>query len=308
MAKRTQSWLLLIATLLSLSARAEVEDAPRVLPFAPHGLFTGDQWRFKQERMWRDLPGRWLADLVAIPTGIPWWSGGDWVVFGSVVGTSAALSLGWPSVDVRLDSYLQYQLLGQDHFKVWGVAGDLIIWGSTGLIMLGVLLYGLLANEPLAVETTMLMLEAVLVENVYHIMIKLLLGRAGPQRPELEGQYFGPTRSIELFPEGQPSGHMMGMYALLSVAMHMLDHPLAWVGLNLFALVFAGSLVGDVYHWFSDVFFGGAIGFCVGRWIVRHRSTHYVYGVDAPKQKVSLDVMPLIFPRSGGGLAVVGTF
>lgn len=308
MTKHAQVWLILIATLLALNARAEEDDAPRVLPFAAHGLFTGDNWRFKRDHI---IPGtllRAVADLVAIPTGIPWWSAGDFVIAGSVVGTTAALSLGTPSVDVRLEDYLQYKLLGPDHFKIWGTAGDLIIWSSTAVIMGVVLLYGVIAKQQLPVEMVMLMLEAVLVENVYHVMIKLMLGRSGPQRPELLGHYFGPAESLHLFPEGQPSGHMMGMYALLSVVMHMLDHPVAWVGLNLFALVFAGSLVGDVYHWFSDCVFGGALGFFIGRWIVRHRSSHYVYGEEAPKQKVSFDVMPLIFPASGAGLAIVGTF
>jgi hypothetical protein len=95
---------------------------------------------------------------------------------------------------------------------------------------------------------------------------------------------------------------------MLSVVMHMVDHPALWVGLNAFALVFGASLVGDNYHWLSDVTFGAAIGFCVGRWVVRHRSSHYVYGVDQ-KPGPKFELAPLLVPSRGmGGVGLVGTF
>jgi hypothetical protein len=42
--------------------------------------------------------------------------------------------------------------------------------------------------------------------------------------------------------------------------------------------------------------------------VVLHRSTHYVYGVDAHSGP-RLELLPLLVPSSGiGGLAIVGTF
>ena len=127
------------------------------------------------------------------------------------------------------------------------------------------------------------------------------------KRPELEGRYYGPVEAVKLWPAGTPSGHMASMYALLSVVMHAVDHPGVWVGLNALALVFGASLVGDNYHWVSDVILGAAIGFCVGRWVVRHRSTFYVYGRDSTPL-VHLGLAPLVLPGSGAGLGVVGSF
>jgi hypothetical protein len=101
---------------------------------------------------------------------------------------------------------------------------------------------------------------------------------------------------------------MATMYAMLTVVMYMVDHPAVWVGLHAFALIFGASLIGDNYHWLSDVTFGAALGYCVGRWVVRHRSTHYVYGVDQHSGP-RIDILPLLVPSSGiGGLALVGTF
>jgi membrane-associated phospholipid phosphatase len=224
-----------------------------------------------------------------------------------VLGSTVALSVGKPSFDVQFQGFVQNQLLGgPDHFRVWTTAGDIVIWTTTAAITVGLLLYGIGSGNDSVTETAALMIESFAVAQVYHQMIKLLTGRAGPSRPELEGEYFGPARSLELWPAGTPSGHMASMYALLTVVMYSVDHPALWVGLNAFMLVFGAALVGDNYHWVSDVILGGAIGFCVGRWVMQHRSTHFVYG--EKKSELHVGFSPIVLPGSGGGLAVVGSF
>lgn len=295
---------LVAVALVSVGVAAQ---EPIVLPDSAHGVFTGEQWRYRRANLFSGLLMRTAADLVAIPSGAPWWGGGDWVAFGGVVGSSVALSVGRPSLDVQFQGFVQNQLLGPDHFRVWGMTGDLVIWSTTGALTVGLLLYGLVSGHQAATQTAALMIEAFAVAQLYHQMIKLLVGRAGPSRPELEGQYFGPAEAVKLWPAGTPSGHMASMYALLSVVMYSVDHPAVWVGLNAFALVFGAALVGDNYHWVSDVILGGAIGFCVGRWVVQHRSTHYRYGEEAAAP-VRVGFAPIVLPGSGAGLAVVGSF
>lgn len=297
---------LLSVALLSSSALA-ADDTPKVLPFAAHGLFTGDEWRYRSDNKVGGLFARIAADLVSMPTGAPWWTGGDWLVFGGVVGSTVVLSVGQPSLDVRFHSFVHEELLPANHFTVWNTTGDLIIWPTTGAAVLALLIAGLITGDEFSTETALLMAEAFAVAQLYHNLIKLLSGRAGPAMPELDGEYFGPARGYEFWPAGTPSGHMASMYALLSVLMYSVDHPALYVGANLFALVFGASLVGDNYHWVSDVILGAGIGFCVGRWVVQHRSTHYVYGKDPPPL-VNLTPVPLLLPGSGGGLGVVGTF
>jgi membrane-associated phospholipid phosphatase len=313
MTKRLRgNWLVITALVAAWSATAHASardlDSPRVLPHAAHGLFTGDDWRYDRQHLVGGFALRLLADFVAIPTGAPWWSANEWLIFGGTVCSTVALSVGTPSVDVRFQNFVRMELLGgPDHFRVWNMTGDLIIWSAAFAATLATFIYGLVADDALATETAVLMAEAFVVAQLYHNIIKLLTGRAGPRRTELEGRYFGPAEGYKLWPEGTPSGHMASMYSMLSVLMHMIDHPALWVGLNAFALVFGAALVGDDYHWLSDVTFGAAIGFCVGRWIVRHRSTHFVYGVDE-KPLVKLSVLPVLMPGSGAGFGVVGSF
>lgn len=308
-------WMVVLAVLVALTARAQAPfsaAAPEVLPHAAHGLFTGDEWRYRRDRLVSGFALRLVADLISMPTGAPWWTPGEWGLFAGVVGSTVALSVsprsGEASADVRFQRFLTFELLGEHHFRIWGPIGDPIIWSSVGVAMLVTLIYGLVTGDALAPELVALSLEAALVAQLYHQMIKLLTGRAGPQRPELMGNYYGPVDGIWLWPEGTPSGHMATMYAMLSVVMNLVDHPALWVGLNAFALVFGASLVGDTYHWLSEVTFGAAIGYCVGRWVVRHRSTHYVYGVDE-QPLVQLDVLPLLLPGNGAaGVVLAGTF
>lgn len=298
---------LVMVALLALSALAAEE--PIVLPEPAHGAFTGEQWRYRRATLFSDLLLRTAADLVAIPSGAPWWGPSEWVLFYGTVGSTVALSVGRPSLDVQFHGFVQNELLGgPGHLVMWGMAGDLIIWSITGAATVAVLLYGLITGHEASTETAALMIEAFAVAQIYHNLIKLLVGRAGPKRPDLEGQYFGPVEAVKFWPAGTPSGHMASMYALLSVIMYSVDHPAVWVGLNAFALVFGATLVGDNYHWLSDVTLGAAIGFCVGRWVVQHRSTHYVYGEAEPPSPIKVSLMPVVLPGTGAGLGVVGTF
>lgn len=294
--------LRLVTLAALLCATAAEAGRPRVLPSPARGLFTGEQWRYRQADLISGLALRVVADLVAIPSGAPWWEASDWALLGAVAGSTVVLSAGRPSYDVQFQTFLQQRVLGADHFALWTTAGDIAVWAAAGLATVGLLIYGLVAGDAPAAETATLMIEAFAVAQLYHQMFKLLLGRAGPNRPELEGHYFGPARSLELWPSGTPSGHMASMYALLSVVMHYWDHPLLWVSLNAFALVFGAALVGDDYHWLSDVVFGAALGFCVGRWVVHHRSTRFTYGPRG--EPLQLSVVPVVLPGTGAGVAM----
>jgi membrane-associated phospholipid phosphatase len=288
--RATRLALLLLLLLGAAPVRAQVTEP------GDHGVFTGEQWRYRRVDLFPGLALRILADLVAIPSGVPWWQAPEWAVFGGVVGSTI----------VQFQSVLQREVLGVNHFRVWTTVGDVAIWSTVGAATVSLLVYGLVSGDAPATETAALMIEAFTVAQLYHQMIKLLVGRAGPNRPELEGQYLGPAASLQLWPSGTPSGHMASMYALLSVLMHYFDHPALWVGLNAAALVFGASLVGDDYHWVSDVILGAGLGFCVGRWVVQHRSTRFHGGQGPPSP--ALTVLPVVVPGSGAGLSLLVTF
>src|ERR1035437_6601894 len=132
---------LVAVVLVGLGAAAK---EPIVLPDSAHGVFTGEEWRYRRANPFSGLLLRAAADLVAIPSGAPWGGAGDWLAFGGVVGSSVALSVGKPSFDVQFQGFVQNQLLGgPDHFRVWTTVGDVVIWSTAAAMTVGLLLYGI---------------------------------------------------------------------------------------------------------------------------------------------------------------------
>lgn len=294
-----------LAVLVVICGALAATAAPR-----QRGFFTGDEWRFDPAQrglsLFGSLAQRIAADVVAIPSGAPWWEPQDWALFAAVVAPSVALSVGRPSLDVQFQAFVQQRVLGEGHFTLWNTAGDLAIWGSIAVATVGLLAWGLTFDDARATETAALMFEAFVVAQVYHQLIKLMTGRAGPNRPELEGQYFGPAGAVKLWPAGTPSGHMASLYAMLAVLMYTFDEPVLWVGLHLVAVALGAALVGDGYHWVSDVILGAGLGFGVGRWVAQHRSTRFRN--DARGVPVRLNFVPVVMPGAGAGLGVAVTF
>ncbi|MEW6433147.1 MAG: phosphatase PAP2 family protein [Myxococcota bacterium] len=283
------------------------------------GLLTHDEHRFGQR--W-NLPAglllRTLMDLVAIPSGVVAWDARDWLTTAAVVGVVGLLSapLG-PSPDVFVQRKLQAALGGEDHFRVWTKYGDLLIWFSIYGGLASMFLYGLVEDLPQYVEAPALAMEAFFVVQAYHWGLKFLTGRDGPDRNVVPGEltsdgtYHGPAGFVEPYGSGTPSGHAASMYAIFSVLMHYFDTPGLWIGLHLVAALFCVTVIADNYHFASEVILGAAMGYCVGRWVVEHRSSRYrnddgglprrVW--NAVKQHTSL--APAVFPGGGVGASVL---
>ncbi|MEW6432325.1 MAG: phosphatase PAP2 family protein [Myxococcota bacterium] len=286
------------------------------------GLWTHDRHRFGQK--WNLVGGlflRTLMDLVAIPSGMAAWDWLDWTVFSGTIAATVALSLPLsPSPDVQLQRALQRALGGPDHFKLWTTYGDMFIWMGIWGSVASMFLYGITADAPEYVEVPALVVEAFAVTQLYHLGIKALTGREGPHDEVTpgettgEGRYFGPAGFARLFPSGTPSGHVATMYAMASVVMHYFNTPGVWIALHTFALLFSVTIIADNYHWASDVILGAALGFCVGRWVVHHRSTKFRNDEGGlPRRILSsianrATITPTVMPGGGFGGAVVVRF
>lgn len=286
------------------------------------GVWTHDQYRFGKK--WNLVGGlflRTLMDLVAIPSGMVAWDWLDWTVFSGTIAATVALSLPLsPSPDVQLQRTLQRALGGPDHFKIWTTYGDMFIWMGIWGSVASMFLYGITADAPEYVEVPALVVEAFAVTQLYHLGIKALTGREGPKDAVTpgettgEGRYYGPAGFGRLFPSGTPSGHVATMYAMASVVMHYFNTPGVWIALNTFALLFSITIIADNYHWASDVILGAALGFCVGRWVVHHRSTKYRNDEGGLPRRIlatianHATIAPTVMPGGGFGGAVVVRF
>ncbi|PTL84695.1 hypothetical protein DAT35_06410 [Vitiosangium sp. GDMCC 1.1324] len=258
------------------------------------GLFLGDEYRYGR----MVLPLRVLADIVAIPAGMARWEAPDWAAFSLVTLMTGALMF---PLDHPLDATIQdaiHRKLGPDHFKVWTPVGDVLVNGAIYGTVAGILAWGLVQDQPRAVQFAALVVEAFAVTQAYHLTFKLLLGREGPNDGDGLGRILGPSESFNLFPAGTPSGHTASLYAILGVATAYVDSlPLA-VALHAFGLLFAATIVMDDYHFLSDVVWGGAMGYAIGQWVVHHRASRGAPAKVGPLLMVS--VSPMVTPGGAG--------
>lgn len=284
-----------LALALAAGRAAAAEEAP--------GPFLGDGTRYA------DLPvaRRVLLDVVAIPADAPRWSGPDAAGLLLALGSGIALMFpAHPSADVRLDRWISDAV--NPHVPVvWNDVVQPALWGGIAVGGLGSWWLAARRGDAYVAQGCSLMGEALTVAQVYHLSVKLLLGREGPRDGDREGRILGPGASLRLYPAGTPSGHAATLYSLLSAGTAYFDPPLAaQVGLH--ALV--GGLVVfhvvDHRHFLSDSLLGSVLGWSVGRWVVLHRRS----GVDGPEPRVgarAFAVVPQLFP-SGAGVALGGWF
>lgn len=273
-------------------------------------FLLGEDWRwqpqtFHEQGFLRVVGGtflRFFADVLAIPANVVNWSAQDFALFTAIAGPTIGFMIG----PVPLDSQVQFkvrEIFGyrDSRFQVWTPIGDVMIWTFVWGLTVGALLKGWFGDQPELVEMVALMIEAFGLGQIFQLVPKLLLGREGPKNGEGLAVIYGPSRGFALFPAGTPSGHASTLYALMGVVSAYWQSPWLTAALQLFGLAFCSAMLVDDYHFVSDIWWGAAMGWALGEWVVRHRSSRYRYVEGTPVR-----VLPLVEPKTGAVGAMVG--
>lgn len=192
--------------------------------------------------------------------------------------------------------------------RATGLADELLSAGGfygnafTGLAI-GAALYagGLGFNVREVRVTGRMLVEAIAIAGAITSVVKSVAGRS---RPFLE-------EGAWMFRPGQmnnarlsfPSGHATVAWAMLSVLASRIDHPVASIALYTLAAATCLQRIDRDQHWASDVLLGSAIGFSVGRAIVRMHESRTAQDASAN----TWEVYPL-FGVSRNGLAFTVRF
>jgi len=171
----------------------------------------------------------------------------------------------------------------------WGVD-----CGIAGLFFLG----GVIARDEKARNTGLMAWETLLHTGFLVQVVKHLAGRQRPSVDSGNDYWHGPAAFFKRYSEGYFSnydsffsGHTVSAWGLATViAENYRDRswvPIACYGLA--ALVGLSRLTEDA-HWLSDVFLGAAIGYAVGKMVVRN-------------QNKRLKITPALAP-AGAGLSI----
>ncbi len=291
-----KSWfrfLSLLCVFLVTSGRASAQY--EVSCEAP---LDGDELRFPNAR----VAERTWKDLAAVPASVVNWDTGDIARFSAFAVPTLALMLPpRPSLDVRFQDWVKDRRSdGLDRFLV---KIKTVPEGVT-LAVAGAIIFSAayVRDDKRLFEYGTLALEALAVSQFFHITTKLLMGRESPYQGNHEGDFHGPTKF--LFPGGTPSGHASTAYALLAVTAVYWDKWPLHVLAQLAGLYVSTSLIYNRQHFVSDVIWGAGMGYYIGRWIVRHRSSRYRC---KPKSDVAwyqkVMWLPLVSGVNGVGLA-----
>jgi hypothetical protein len=289
--RRARSSVRLLSLVLALAAAA-----PAV---ADEGVFLGPRYR------WSEMPvlERVLHDVVAIPANVPRWSASDWAQFALVSGAVGALMLPLEDpYDARLDRWMR-QELDPRLPTVWNDWMQPLLWGGLAVGGIGSWWWAASTGNDRVAQGCSLMGEALAVSQVYHLTFKFLLGRDGPSDGDGTGDIKGPVNAFHVYPAGTPSGHAATLFSLTSAGLAYFRPPV-WAQAIGYGV--AGGLVAfhviDHRHFLSDSLWGAAMGFYVGRWVVRHRESPLAGENRAPRVRAAIVPMPL---RGGAGLALI---
>jgi hypothetical protein len=181
------------------------------------------------------------------------------------------------------------------------------LWSGLATAYFGTWLWADRTDHTGIAQGLSLMGESLAVAQAYHVGLKLLIGREGPRPDGAEPRVYGPGTGFLLYPAGAPSGHAVTLYSLMSAGFAWFEPP-GWVQVTGHA-----ALIGllafhavDHRHYASDLVWGGAMGWYVGQWVVKHRASRPERGARAGKPAVQAAVVPVPLPGGAGAAVVVG--
>ncbi|MEW5740865.1 MAG: phosphatase PAP2 family protein [Myxococcota bacterium] len=297
------------------------EDAPE-----PRGIFLGEAWRYRPGGPWgwtKGLVTRSFADLLSIPSSFLNFTALEWTALTLSLAATVGMLI---DVDGRsLDARLQDALhdargVNCTHppadsqvcpsgptpggFHLWSPVSNVIIVGVQVAVPVSLLLAGALGGHPELLESSTLAIEAWSVAQLYHVIIKLLSGREGVLWRTGAGTFHGPNATF--FADGFPSGHAASLFALIGAYTTYFDEPWLYALLLGAGAGLAVGLVLDDYHYASETLFGAAMGFFIGRWVVRYRSSRFTW--HPAGHPVRLEAVVPTVTASGGGAGVIFRF
>ncbi len=196
----------------------------------------------------------------------------DWITAGLVVGAGSALFL----LDESLMDFWQNDVKSDttgdvaDVLREFGESTN-IIFGSIGAYALAEALDSTgMVDARREKSAALLTLQSFLLTQGIITGTKYITGRNRPDDTDDAFDFEGPSKGDTN--ASFPSGHAGSAFAVASVLSETYGYDNPWVPWVAYSLATGTALtrVDDNRHWFSDVFFGGAVGYFVGTTITRY--------------------------------------
>ncbi len=260
--------------------------------------YQGPRYRYQSMGIFQRL----AFDIPALPATVVDWTPGEWLQFGAIITPGIVLMLPLdPSLDSRFENWVE-----QGHNSFWDTVlpnpSDTVMSIATVSYIAVYWVSGWISQDKTVLELASLSSESLAVAQLYHVTLKVMIGREGPLNRNGTGTVHGPT--VRYFPDGTPSGHMATTTSLLAIYGEYYDN---W-GMRAGAIVISGWMAGMLMykgqHFPSDIVWGGALGWATASWVVRHRSTRWAESEDGFSKYVA--ILPMPVEGGGGGAQLAG--
>lgn len=128
---------------------------------------------------------------------------------------------------------------------------------------------GYLTKDEKLKRTSAQAVKAYLLAAGAGFIVKQITHRSRPYEADRSDLWHGPY-GLTSANDGFPSGHTAAAFAVASVYAHSYKEK-PWLGVAMYSVAGLTGLsrINDNRHWASDVFFGAALGYYVGRTIVK---------------------------------------
>ncbi|GAC1470051.1 MAG: phosphatase PAP2 family protein [Desulfuromonadaceae bacterium] len=194
------------------------------------------------------------------------WERSDWLKTGLVIGATSGLF--FADTDIKNFAQRNQSSTGHNFAAVGNALGNpLYTLPPLGLFYL----YGHLNEDPKARRASLLAVESLAISGAFTWTVKMAAQRARPETGEPSTTWNGPR--LKAADTSFPSGHTTAAFSIASVLAEEYGNnpfvpPIAY-GL---ATLTAFARIYDNKHWASDAFFGAAIGYFVGKTVVRYHT------------------------------------
>lgn len=251
--------LVVVALLAGTSGAAETESTPNEKPVNEAMVEPA-----QPDRVTAEYVKGYFTDTGKIVASPITWRGNDWLAAALVVG--AASGIYFADADIRNFAQRNQNLI-DDRFANIGnsIGNPLFILPPLGLFYL----YGHIYDDPKARRATLLAVESLAISSAFAMTLKLATQRPRPHTGESSTTWNGPGPNK--FDTSFPSIHTQSAFSVAAVFAEEYDSnpyvaPLAY---GLATLTGLSRIYSDK-HWASDAFFGAALGYFVGKAVVRY--------------------------------------
>jgi membrane-associated phospholipid phosphatase len=191
----------------------------------------------------------------------------DWLIAGGVAATTGLLMLADKEINDTWRDDIQSGTLDDflDAMETFGDSQTVIFTAAAGYVL------GELVGRDRDQEAALLLAQSFVLSAGLTQGLKFAFRRDRPDDSR-DDQYSFFSSDASKTNSSFPSGHATNAFSMAAVLTNVYEPDAPWLGWVLYPIATMTSLarVNNERHWASDVFLGGALGYFIGRMVVRY--------------------------------------